>query len=60
MIQRLDLLYEIFSVNLIKSIEKIPGIRRRIRRLARTMEVPDAKLTIQAFGRTQVKVGEKS
>ncbi|MBN1453443.1 MAG: tetratricopeptide repeat protein [Anaerolineales bacterium] len=39
--------------------KKMPEIRRRIRRLARTMDVPDAKLTIQAFGRTQVKLGEK-
>ncbi|MFL7868287.1 MAG: tetratricopeptide repeat protein [Anaerolineales bacterium] len=39
--------------------KKMPEIRRRIRRLARTMDVPDAKLTIQAFGRTRVKLGEK-
>lgn len=39
--------------------KKMPEIRRRIRRLARTMDVSDAKLTIQAFGRTQVKIGEK-
>ena len=37
----------------------MPGVRRRIRRLARTIEVPGAKLTIQGFGRAQVKVGEK-
>lgn len=35
------------------------GIRRRIRRLARTMEVPGAKLIIQGFGRAQVRIGEK-
>lgn len=40
--------------------KKFPAIRRRIRRLARTMEMPDAKLTIRAFGRTQVKVGGKT
>jgi len=40
--------------------EKMPGIRRQLRRLAQTIEMPDAKLTIQAFGRTQVKVGGKS
>jgi len=39
--------------------KKMPEIRRRIRRLARTMDAPDAKLTIQAFGRAQVKIGEK-
>jgi LuxR family maltose regulon positive regulatory protein len=39
--------------------KKLPEIRRRIRRLARTMEVPNAKLIIQAFGRAQVKFGEK-
>ncbi len=38
---------------------KIPGIRRRIRRLARTIEVPDAKLIIQGFGRAKVRIGEK-
>ena len=40
--------------------ENMPGIRRQIRRLARTAEMPDARLIIQAFGRTQVKVGGKS
>ncbi len=46
--------------NKVNSIdEEMPKIRRRIRRLARTIEVPDAKLTIQSFGRIQVKVGEK-
>jgi len=39
--------------------KKMPEIRRRIRRLARTMDVPDAKLAIQAFGRAQVRIGEK-
>ena len=39
--------------------KKLPEIRRRIRRLARTMDVPNAKLIIQAFGRAQVKFGEK-
>ena len=39
---------------------EMPGIRRRIRRLARTIEAPDAKITIRAFGRSQVKVGEKT
>jgi len=38
---------------------KMPGIRRHIRRLTRTIEIPDAKLTIKGFGRTQVKVGGK-
>jgi ATP/maltotriose-dependent transcriptional regulator MalT len=40
--------------------EKMPAIRRQLRRLARTIEMPDAKLTIQAFGRAQVKIGGKS
>ncbi len=40
--------------------KKLPAIRRQIRRLARTMEMPDAKLIIRAFGRTQVKVGGKT
>ena len=39
--------------------KKMPEIRRRIRRLARSMETQDAKLSIQAFGRVQVKIGEK-
>jgi LuxR family maltose regulon positive regulatory protein len=38
---------------------ELPGIRRRIRRLAHITEVPGAKLTIQGFGRAQVKIGEK-
>jgi LuxR family transcriptional regulator, maltose regulon positive regulatory protein len=37
----------------------MPAIRRRIRRLARISEVPGTKLTIQGFGRAQVKFGEK-
>ena len=37
----------------------LPTIRRRIRRLSRAIEIPAVKLTIQAFGRTQVKVGKK-
>jgi LuxR family maltose regulon positive regulatory protein len=40
--------------------QQMPEIRRRIRRLAQTMEVPDAKLVIQAFGRAQVRIGEKT
>jgi len=39
--------------------KKMPEIRRRIRRLVRTMDVPDAKLAIQAFGHAQVRIGEK-
>lgn len=39
---------------------KMPDIRRHIRRLARTIEIPDAKVTIQAFGRANVKVGGKT
>ncbi len=35
--------------------KEMPGIRRRIRRLAQITEVPGAKLTIQGFGRAQVK-----
>jgi two-component SAPR family response regulator len=49
--------------NLLSKAEKIhkkmPEIRRRIRRLARTMEVPNAKLNILGFGRAQVRVGDK-
>ena len=48
--------------NLLSKAEQIhremPEIRRRIRRLARTMDVPGAKLTIRGFGRAQVKLGE--
>jgi len=40
--------------------KKMPAVRRQIRRLARTMDIPDAKLIIRGFGRTQVKVGGKS
>ena len=39
--------------------KKMPEIRRRIRRLARKMDVPEAKLTIRAFGRTQVRLGDE-
>ena len=39
--------------------KKFPAIRRQIRRLARTMEMPNIRLIIRAFGRTQVKVGGK-
>jgi LuxR family maltose regulon positive regulatory protein len=38
---------------------KLPAVRRKLRRLARTVEVPAAKFRIQAFGRTSVKVGGK-
>lgn len=37
--------------------EALPEIRRRIHHIARTTEIPDAKLKIQAFGRVRVKVG---
>jgi LuxR family maltose regulon positive regulatory protein len=40
--------------------KKFPAIRRQIRRLSRTMEMPDAKLIIKAFGRTQIKAGGKT
>jgi LuxR family maltose regulon positive regulatory protein len=47
-------------LNKANQIDKMmPEIRRRVRRLARTIDVPDAKLTIQAFGRAQVRIGEK-
>lgn len=50
--------------NLIRKADQInkemPGIRRRIRRLAHITEVPGAKLTIQGFGRAQVRIGEKA
>ena len=39
--------------------KETPGIRRRVRRLAQIAEVPGAKLTIQGFGRAQVRIGEK-
>jgi LuxR family transcriptional regulator, maltose regulon positive regulatory protein len=39
--------------------KEMPGIRRRIRRLAQITEAPGAKLMIQGFGRAQVRVGEK-
>lgn len=38
---------------------RLPAVRRRLRRLARTMEVPDPTLHIRALGRTSVKVGGK-
>ena len=38
---------------------KMPGIRRRIRRLAKISEVPGAKLMIQGLGRAQVRIGER-
>ncbi len=40
--------------------KEIPEIRRRIRRLTRTMEAPDATLKIRAFGRAEVSVGGKT
>ncbi len=40
--------------------KKMPEIRRQLHSLVRTMEVPDAKLTIQALGRTRVNVGDKT
>jgi len=40
--------------------KKMPGIRRQLHRLIRTTEVPDAKLTIRALGRTRVRVGGKT
>jgi ATP/maltotriose-dependent transcriptional regulator MalT/two-component SAPR family response regulator len=39
--------------------KKMPEYRRRIRRLAGTVKTSDAKLTIQAFGRAQVRIGER-
>jgi two-component SAPR family response regulator len=39
--------------------KQMPGIRRRIRRLAQITEAPGAKLMIQGFGRAQVRIGEK-
>lgn len=44
----------------IKVDQEFPEIRRRVRRLAQRVEIPDAKLTIQAFGRPQVRVGIKT
>jgi LuxR family maltose regulon positive regulatory protein len=38
----------------------MPEIRRRIHRLARTKDVPDAKLSIQAFGRSRVRIGNRT
>jgi len=40
--------------------EEMPEIRRRIHRLTRTMEAPDAKLKIRAFGRAKVSIGGKT
>jgi len=37
--------------------DQLPGIRRQLRRMARTIEVPEPSLTIRAFGRGQVWVG---
>jgi LuxR family maltose regulon positive regulatory protein len=34
--------------------DRLPGIRRQLRRMARTIEVPAPMLTIRAFGRGQV------
>ena len=39
--------------------KEMPGIRRRIRRLAQITEISGEKLIIQGFGRAQVRVGEK-
>jgi two-component SAPR family response regulator len=39
--------------------KEMPGIRRRIRRLAQITEAPGMKLMIQGFGRAQVRIGEK-
>ena len=35
---------------------KLPGIRRSIRRLAQSIEMPSASLIIRAFGRGEVQV----
>ena len=40
--------------------KEMPEIRRRIHRLTRTMEAPDAKLKIRAFGRAKVSIGGKT
>jgi ATP/maltotriose-dependent transcriptional regulator MalT/DNA-binding SARP family transcriptional activator len=37
--------------------DQLPGIRRQLRRMARTIELPEPNLTIRAFGRGQVWVG---
>ncbi len=39
---------------------EMPEIRRRIRRLTRTMEAPDAKLKIRSFGHAKVSIGGKT
>jgi ATP/maltotriose-dependent transcriptional regulator MalT len=36
--------------------DQLPGIRRQLRRMARTIEFPEPSLTIQAFGRGKVWV----
>jgi ATP/maltotriose-dependent transcriptional regulator MalT/two-component SAPR family response regulator len=36
--------------------DQLPGIRRQLRRMARTVEIPSPTLTIHAFGRGQVWV----
>ncbi|HEY6074716.1 MAG TPA: BTAD domain-containing putative transcriptional regulator, partial [Anaerolineales bacterium] len=38
---------------------KLPGIRRSIRRLAQSIEMPSASLIIRAFGRAEVQVNGK-
>jgi LuxR family maltose regulon positive regulatory protein len=40
--------------------DQLPGIRRQLRRMARTIEVPAPTLTIHAFGRGQVWVNGKA
>ena len=40
--------------------KEMPGIRRRIRRLAQITDVPGEKLIIQGFGRAQVRIGERA
>jgi two-component SAPR family response regulator len=37
--------------------DQLPGIRRQLRRMARTIQLPEPNLTIRAFGRGQVWVG---
>ena len=37
--------------------DRLPGTRRQLRRMARTIELPAPNLTIRAFGRGQVWVG---
>jgi LuxR family transcriptional regulator, maltose regulon positive regulatory protein len=52
-------LHELFD-RLSQFESKLPAIRRKLRRLARTVEVPTAKFRIHALGRTSVKVGGKA